>query len=82
MAPYTRAENTLFVPNVRFNSNQVLYASADSQELTVDELLKVSKYSIAFAEMMQPDDPDIELASAAITVFQGIEASLSNHQQP
>lgn len=82
LALYARAENTLFVPNARFNSCQVLHTSANNQELTVDELLKVSKYSIAFAEMMQPDDPDIELASAAITVFQGIEASLNNGHQP
>ena len=42
----------------------------------------MSKYSIAVAEIMTPDDPNIELASAAVMVFQGIEASLNNQQQP
>lgn len=79
---YSRAVTAIFAPARSFTANQTLYVNSHQQELSVEDLLKVSKYSIAVAEIMAPDDPNIELASAAVTVFQGIEASLNNQQQP
>ena len=77
---YQRAEKLLFESKQEFSSSQVLHRNKEN-DLYVDDLLKVSKYSIAFAEMMNPDDENIELASAAITVFQSIEVVLNNKPQ-
>ena len=77
---YQRAERLLFESGKEFSKTQVLYRK-EKNNLSVDDLLKVSKYSIAFAEIMNPNDENIELASAAITVFQGIEATLNNKPQ-
>ena len=74
---YQRAERLLFESGKEFSKTLVLYRKEENN-LRVEDLLKVSKYSIAFAEIMNPDDENIELASAAITVFQGIEAVLNN----
>ena len=74
---YQRAEKLLFESEQEFSKTQVLHKNKENN-LHVEDLLKVSKYSIAFAEIMNPDDENIELASAAITVFQGIEAVLNN----
>ena len=81
-AQYARAERILFYPEKTFTRDQVLYTNEKNETLKVEELLKVAKYSIAFAEIMDPDDKDIELASAATTVFQGIQATLNNEDQP
>lgn len=81
-AQYARAERILFYPEKTFTQDQVLYTNEKNETLKVEELLKVAKYSIAFAEIMDPDDKDIELASAATTVFQGIQATLNNEDQP
>ena len=77
---YQRAEKLLFESEQEFSKTQVLHKNKENN-LHVEDLLKVSKYSIAFAEMMNPDDENIELASAAITVFQGIETVLNNKPQ-
>ena len=77
---YQRAEKLLFESEQEFSKTQVLHKNKENY-LHVEDLLKVSKYSIAFAEMMNPDDENIELASAAITVFQGIETVLNNKPQ-
>ena len=77
---YQRAEKLLFESEQDFSKTQVLHKNKENY-LHVEDLLKVSKYSIAFAEMMNPDDENIELASAAITVFQGIETVLNNKPQ-
>ena len=77
---YQRAEKLLFESEQEFSKTQVLHKNKENN-LRVEDLLKVSKYSIAFAEMMNPDDENIELASAAITVFQGIETVLNNKPQ-
>ena len=74
---YRRTEMLLFESKQEFSNTQVLYRNEENN-LRVEDLLKVSKYSIAFAEIMNPDDENIELASAVITVFQGIEAVLNN----
>ena len=75
---YAKAEKILFSPKEAFTHNQILYTNERNETLKVEELLKVAKYSIAFAEIMAPDDKNIELASAAATVFQGIQATLNN----
>ena len=77
---YRRAEMILFESKQEFSNTQVLHRNEENN-LSVEDLLKVSKYSIAFAEMMNPDEENIELASAAITVFQGIETVLNNKPQ-
>ena len=77
---YQRAEKLLFESEQEFSKTQVLHKNKENN-LRVEDLLKVSKYSIAFAEMMNPDEENIELASAAITVFQGIETVLNNKPQ-
>ncbi len=79
---YVKAEKILFSPERVFTQNQVLYTNERKQTLTVDELLQVAKYSIAFAELMDPEDKNKELASASITIFQCIEAALNNQDQP
>lgn len=79
---YAKAEKILFSPERTFTRDQVLHTNERNETLKVEELLKVAKYSIAFAEIMAPDDKNIELASAAATVFQGIQATLNNREQP
>ena len=79
---YAKAEKIIFSPKEAFTHNQILYTNERNETLKVEELLKVAKYSIAFAEIMTPDDKNIELASAAATVFQGIQATLNNREQP
>ena len=78
---YRKAEATLFSPENKFTKDQILYSKPNYQPLSVEKLLKVTKYSIAFSEIIDPDDKNIELASAAITVFQGIELALNNPRQ-
>ena len=73
-------EKLLFESEQEFSKTQVLHKNKENN-LRVEDLLKVSKYSIAFAEMMNPDEENKELASAAITVFQGIETVLNNKPQ-
>lgn len=77
---YSRAEHILFASPQNFTPRQILYQRSDGQKLYVEDLLKVSKYAIAVAEILEPDDLNIELASTSITVFQGIEASLNNQK--
>ncbi len=79
---YAKAEQILFSPERVFTRDQVLYTNERKQTLTVDELLQVTKYSIAFTELMDQEDKNKELASASITIFQCIEASLNNQDQP
>ena len=81
-AKYARAEKVLFSPEKPFTTEQRLYTNEKNEKLTVDGLVRVTKYSLAFVELMDPDDKNIELASAAATVFQGIQATLSNQNQP
>ena len=73
-------EKLLFESEQEFSKTQVLHKNKENN-LRVEDLLKVSKYSIAFAEMMNPDEENKELASAAITVFQGIETEYFTFSQ-
>lgn len=79
---YARAEQVLFSPEKPFTPELVLYTNEKNETLRVDDLLRVTKYSLAFVEVMNPNDKNIELASAATTVFQGIQAALNNQSQP
>ena len=78
---YRKAEELLFSTPKVFSRDEVLYSNKKNETLSVDDLLIVSKYSIALAEMIDPDDKNKELASASITVFQCIEAVLNNQQK-
>ena len=80
MSYYSRAENILFASGKTFTFKQIIYQSSDGQKLSVEDLLKVSKYAIAVAEILEPDDPNVELSSASIAVFLGIEALLNNQK--
>ena len=80
---YQGAEDALFNITRHYHSNQVLYESQEKGcSLTVDQMLRVAKYATAVAEIIEPDNPNYEHASAAITVFQGIEAVLENRNHP
>lgn len=81
-AKYARAEKVLFSPEKPFTTEQMLYTNEKNENLTVDDLVRVTKYSLAFIELMDPDDKNIELASAAATVFHGIQSTLNNQRQP
>lgn len=81
LGKYRKAEAILFAPEQKFSKDQILYSNKNNQTLSVEKLLKVSKYAIAYAETMNPNDRNIELASAAITVFQSIELALNNQNQ-
>ena len=79
---YVKAEEILFSPGRVFTRDQVLYTNERKKTLTVEDMLRVAKYSIAFAELMDPEAKNKEIASASITIFQCIEAALNNQDQP
>jgi hypothetical protein len=78
---YAKAEKILFSPERTFTRDQVLHTNERNETLTVEDMLRVAKYSIAFAELMHPEDKNKELASASITIFQCIEATLNNQNR-
>ena len=51
-------EKLLFESEQEFSKTQVLHKNKENN-LRVEDLLKVSKYSIAFAEMTNPDEENI-----------------------
>lgn len=79
---YVKADEILFSPGRVFTRDQVLYTNDRKETLSVGDMLRVAKYSIAFAELMDPEDKNKELASASITIFQCIEATLNNQNRP
>ena len=79
---YSQAERILFHPTKAFSRDQILYTNPKNETLSVDDLLRVTKYSIAVAEITDPGEENWELASASITIFQCIEAALNNQDQP
>lgn len=79
---YNHAERILFSSDKAFTSDLILYSNLNDEKLSVDDMLRVAKYSISFAELMDHDDKDYELASGSITIFQCIEAALNNQDQP
>lgn len=75
---YTYAQNILYQPNYTFKQDEVLHQGSQGQQLTVADLLAVSKYAVSVAEAIDPDKEGFAKANAAITVFQGIDAILNN----
>lgn len=75
---HTYAQNILYSPNHTFKQEDVLYHNKQNQQLNVADLLKVVKYSINIAEAIEPNNENFSNANAAISVLQGIEATLSN----
>lgn len=73
----TYALKTLYGPNRTFQETEVLDAK-DGNSLMVADLLKVSKYAVELAKAIAPDNKDFDKASAAISVFQGIDLALNN----
>ena len=67
--------------NYTYTPNEVLYAPASDRQLKVSDLLSVVKYATSVAEAIQPDNVYYSRASAAITVFQGIDALLNNRPE-
>lgn len=45
------------------------------------DLLKVLKYPISIAEAIEPNNENYEFANAALTVLQGIDATLNNKSE-
>lgn len=64
-------------PHHVFCGYETLYTK-QNQELKVADLLKVLRYSISVAQAIEPDNENYEYASAALTVLQGIDATLNN----
>ena len=75
---YTYAQSVLYRPTHTFQQEEVLYQNAQGRQLKVADLLAVSKYAMSVAEAIEPSNEEYAKASAAITVFQGIDALLNN----
>lgn len=75
---HTYAQNILYSPNHTFKQEDVLYHNKQNQQLNVADLLKVVKYSINIAEAIEPNNENFSNANAAVSVLQGIEATLNN----
>ena len=75
---YTYAQSVLYRPTHTFQQEEVLYQNDQGRQLKVADLLAVSKYAVSVAEALEPSNEEYAKASAAITVFQGIDAILNN----
>lgn len=75
---YTYAQSVLYRPTHNFQQEEVLYQNDQGRQLKVADLLAVSKYAVSVAEAIEPSNEEYAKASAAITVFQGIDAILNN----
>ena len=75
---YTYAQSVLYRPTHTFQQEEVLYQNGQGRQLRVADLLAVSKYAVSVAEAIEPSNEEYAKASAAITVFQGIDAILNN----
>ena len=75
---HTYAQSVLYRPTHTFQQEEVLYQDAQGHQLKVADLLAVSKYAVSVAETIDPSNEEYAKASAAITVFQGIDAVLNN----
>lgn len=73
----TYATEVLYKPQQRFEPQQVVYPG-DKGNLTVSDLLSVSKYAVKVAQAVSPDNENYDKANAVISVFQGIDAVLNN----
>ena len=75
---YTYAQSVLYRPTHSFQQEEVLYQNAQGHQLKVADFLAVSKYAVSVAEAIDPSNEEYAKANAAITVFQGLDAILSN----
>ena len=75
---YTYAQKILYQPNHIFRQEEILYKDSQGQQLTVSDILAVSKYAVSLAEAITPDNENFAKANAAITALQGIDAILNN----
>ena len=73
------AFQTLSRPS-QFHKNDVLYTEGDSQ-LTVENFLKVIKYAIAIASIIDPDNKAYSYANASALALQRIDDVLNNKSQ-
>ena len=60
-----------------FQSSDILYAEGDSL-LTVENFLKVIKYAIAVASIIDPESKAYSYANASVLALQGIDDALNN----
>ena len=78
---HTYAQSVLYRPTHTFQQEEVLYQNALGHQLKVADVLAVSKYAVSVAEAIDPSNEEYAKASAAITVFQGIDAILNNRPE-
>lgn len=70
--------NSLYHPGYKYAPHEIIYTNKKSnQSLRADDLLKVIKFATSIAEIVDPNNEDYAKASAAISVFQGIENILN-----
>lgn len=79
MYSYQYAYQTLAYPR-QFKDNDVLY-SQNNSHLTVGNFLKVIKYALSIAEILNPDDKRISYASASVLALQTIDNILNNKSE-
>lgn len=79
--PYNNqhAYQTLSRP-VQFHKNDVLYTQGQNR-LTVENFLKVVKYGLALASIIDPDNKAYSYANASALALQGIDDALNNKSQ-
>lgn len=65
---------------VQFHNNDVLYAQGDNQ-LTVENFLKVIRYGLAIASIIDPNNKAYSYANASALALQGIDDTLNNKSQ-
>lgn|GEM_PF-663382 len=73
---YENAYHTLVQPK-QYHTNDVLYSQGNNM-FTVGNFLKVIKYALSIAEIINPDDKRFANASASVLALQTIDNILSN----
>ena len=63
-----------------FHSDDVLYSQGDNQ-LTVENFLKVIKYALSIALIIDPENKAYSYANASVLALQGIDDALNNKSQ-
>ena len=63
-----------------FHSDDVLYSQGDNQ-LTVENFLKVIKYALSIASIIDPNNRAYSYANASALALQGIDDALNNKSQ-
>lgn len=76
---YDYAQQTLWPQGKLFQKEDVLYKNQE-KELTVADMLAMTKYAIGVADAIDPSNEEYAKAQASITALQGIDAILNNRQ--